>query len=168
MLLQDPNSLSNLDQDLPNFAQHDIPIHSLPAEWLWCETWYVPEIGSPVPRLLRSTIGTNLCLLLAQSFCRCGSESRPQAKTIDLCNNPKTKEPKLASARRIVAEWPNLNDEVNEFTRRALGWLEGNITDDELADTSYRVKLMPMVEGVIGQASDPSTNVEKIQDHDEL
>ncbi len=39
--MQDPNSLSNLDQDLPNFAQHDIPIHSLPAEWLWCETWYV-------------------------------------------------------------------------------------------------------------------------------
>ena len=44
--MQDPNSLSNLDQDLPNFAQHDIPIHSLPAEWLWCETWYV-EFVSP-------------------------------------------------------------------------------------------------------------------------
>lgn len=38
-LARDPNSLANLDQDLPNFAQHSVPIHSLPQEWLWCETW---------------------------------------------------------------------------------------------------------------------------------
>jgi UDP-glucose:glycoprotein glucosyltransferase len=35
----DPNSLANLDQDLPNDVQHSIPIFSLPQEWLWCETW---------------------------------------------------------------------------------------------------------------------------------
>ena len=29
-LSQDPNSLANLDQDLPNYAQHQVPIHSLP------------------------------------------------------------------------------------------------------------------------------------------
>lgn len=29
-LSKDPNSLSNLDQDLPNYAQHSVPIHSLP------------------------------------------------------------------------------------------------------------------------------------------
>ena len=39
-----------------------------------------------------------------------------QAKTIDLCNNPLTKEPKLQSARRIIAEWPFLNREAEEFT----------------------------------------------------
>ncbi len=38
-LSKDPNSLSNLDQDLPNYAQHVVPIFSLPEEWLWCETW---------------------------------------------------------------------------------------------------------------------------------
>ena len=38
-LAQDPNSLANLDQDLPNYAQHQVPIYSLPQEWLWCETW---------------------------------------------------------------------------------------------------------------------------------
>jgi len=38
-LSQDPNSLSNLDQDLPNNMVHQVPIHSLPQEWLWCETW---------------------------------------------------------------------------------------------------------------------------------
>ena len=29
-LSKDPNSLSNLDQDLPNYAQHSVPIFSLP------------------------------------------------------------------------------------------------------------------------------------------
>lgn len=32
-LSADPNSLANLDQDLPNYAQHQVPIFSLPQEW---------------------------------------------------------------------------------------------------------------------------------------
>lgn len=39
MLSYDPKSLANLDQDLPNNLQHEVPIYPLPAEWLWCETW---------------------------------------------------------------------------------------------------------------------------------
>lgn len=42
-LSADPNSLSNLDQDLPNNMQKWIKIHSLPQEWLWCETWCSKE-----------------------------------------------------------------------------------------------------------------------------
>ncbi len=38
-LTADPNNLSNLDQDLPNYTQHQIKIHSLPQDWLWCESW---------------------------------------------------------------------------------------------------------------------------------
>lgn len=38
-LSQDPNSLSNLDQDLPNNMIHQVSIKSLPQEWLWCQTW---------------------------------------------------------------------------------------------------------------------------------
>src|SRR6202035_4996590 len=38
-LSADPNSLSNLYQDLPNHMQPMIPIKSLPQDWLWCETW---------------------------------------------------------------------------------------------------------------------------------
>jgi UDP-glucose:glycoprotein glucosyltransferase len=38
-LSRDPGSLSNLDQDLPNYAQPQIPIFSLPQDWLWCESW---------------------------------------------------------------------------------------------------------------------------------
>lgn len=102
-LSQDPNSLSNLDQDLPNNMIHSVPIKSLPQEWLWCETW-------------------------------CSQESKTQAKTIDLvrfllkhlvtvfdslfnmqCNNPLTKEPKLQSAMRIVAEWTDYDREIKSL-----------------------------------------------------
>lgn len=80
-LSADPASLSNLDQDLPNHMQFQIPIHSLPQEWLWCETW-------------------------------CSDESLKQARTIDLCNNPLTKEPKLDRARRQVPEWTSYDEEI--------------------------------------------------------
>ncbi|CAL1385560.1 unnamed protein product [Linum trigynum] len=89
-LSKDPNSLSNLDQDLPNYAQHTVPIFSLPKEWLWCESW-------------------------------CGNATKSKAKTIDLCNNPMTKEPKLQGARRIVPEWVDLDSEARRFTAKILG-----------------------------------------------
>lgn len=34
-----PKSLANLDQDLPNDIQDEVPIFSLPSRWLWCCTW---------------------------------------------------------------------------------------------------------------------------------
>ncbi|XP_022762125.1 UDP-glucose:glycoprotein glucosyltransferase-like [Durio zibethinus] len=89
-LSKDPNSLANLDQDLPNYAQHTVPIVSLPQEWLWCESW-------------------------------CGNATKSRAKTIDLCNNPMTKEPKLQSARRIISEWTNLDFEARNFTAKIFG-----------------------------------------------
>ncbi|CAL8086360.1 unnamed protein product [Calicophoron daubneyi] len=86
-LSQDPNSLSNLDQDLPNNMIHQVPIKSLPQEWLWCETW-------------------------------CSDESLERAKTIDLCNNPLTKEPKLSAAMRIAPEWVKIDHELKELWQR--------------------------------------------------
>lgn len=86
-LSADPNSLANLDQDLPNHMQFQLPIHSLPQEWLWCETW-------------------------------CSDESQSQARTIDLCNNPETKEPKLDRARRQVPEWTEYDDEIAVLAKR--------------------------------------------------
>ncbi|KAM4694054.1 UDP-glucose:glycoprotein glucosyltransferase 1 isoform 2-T2 [Discoglossus pictus] len=88
-LSQDPNSLSNLDQDLPNNMIHQVPIKSLPQEWLWCETW-------------------------------CDETSKKRAKTIDLCNNPKTKEPKLEAAVRIVPEWQDYDQEIKNLYSRFL------------------------------------------------
>ncbi|KAK0139616.1 UDP-glucose:glycoprotein glucosyltransferase 1 [Merluccius polli] len=86
-LSQDPNSLSNLDQDLPNNMIHQVAIKSLPQEWLWCETW-------------------------------CDDASKRSAKTIDLCNNPKTKEPKLTAAARIVPEWIEYDNDIKRLLRR--------------------------------------------------
>ncbi|XP_053601537.1 UDP-glucose:glycoprotein glucosyltransferase isoform X2 [Plodia interpunctella] len=86
-LSQDPNSLSNLDQDLPNNMIHQVAIKSLPQEWLWCETW-------------------------------CDDNSKKYAKTIDLCNNPMTKEAKLSAAMRIVPEWKTYDDEVRALQAR--------------------------------------------------
>ncbi|CDK27513.1 unnamed protein product [Kuraishia capsulata CBS 1993] len=102
-LSADPNSLSNLDQDLPNNLQHIIKIHSLPQEWLWCETW-------------------------------CNDESLKKAKTIDLCNNPLTKEPKLDRARRQIPEWTEYDDAItNLLNQRLFGKDEqSENTHDEL------------------------------------
>ena len=64
-----------------------IPIHSLPQEWLWCESW-------------------------------CSESSKAEAKTIDLCNNPMYKEPKLAMAKRVISgplfkeDWTDLDEEI--------------------------------------------------------
>ncbi|KAG2424815.1 hypothetical protein HXX76_014236 [Chlamydomonas incerta] len=93
-LSKDPNSLANLDQDLPNYAQHNIKIFSLPQEWLWCESW-------------------------------CGNSTKHKAKTIDLCNNPKTKEPKLTAARRIIGPlWEELDGQQEAVTREVQARLE--------------------------------------------
>eukprot|EP01132_Coremiostelium_polycephalum_P009347 gene9347-11479_t len=86
-LSRDANSLANLDQDLPNYLQHYVKIHSLPQEWLWCETW-------------------------------CDQASKTKAKTIDLCNNPLTKTPKLENAIRIISEWTSLDNEAKELEKK--------------------------------------------------
>jgi len=82
-LSADPNSLANLDQDLPNNLQREVPIFSLPEDWLWCETW-------------------------------CSKDRLHRAKTIDLCQNPLTKEPKLSRARQIP-EWSTYDSEIANF-----------------------------------------------------
>lgn len=43
----------------------------------------------------------------------CDDESLKTAKTIDLCNNPLTKEPKLDRARRQIPEWTEYDNEIN-------------------------------------------------------
>ncbi|ODM98686.1 UDP-glucose:glycoprotein glucosyltransferase [Orchesella cincta] len=98
-LSQDPNSLSNLDQDLPNNMIYQVGIKSLPQEWLWCETW-------------------------------CNEESKSKAKTIDLCNNPQTKEPKLEAAQRIVPEWKDYDRELREFIVKVQTKTAGQTSED--------------------------------------
>ncbi|KAL7520848.1 hypothetical protein ACHAWX_005549 [Stephanocyclus meneghinianus] len=94
-LSADPNSLANLDQDLPNYAQHDVRIFSLPQKWLWCESW-------------------------------CSDETKAEAMTIDLCNNPLHKEAKISMAKRIISgelfeeSWEELDAEVERYYQEFL------------------------------------------------
>jgi len=55
----------------------------------------------------------------------CSDESLGVAKTIDLCNNPETKEPKLSRARRQVPEWTAYDDEIAGVLREARLVAEG-------------------------------------------
>ncbi len=72
-----------------------VPIFSLPQEWLWCESW-------------------------------CSLETKAESKTIDLCNHPATKEPKLDMAKRIISgdlfheSWVELDALVAEATESAV------------------------------------------------
>lgn len=86
-LSQDPNSLANLDQDLPNNMIHQVAVKTLPQDWLWCETW-------------------------------CDDASKKYAKTIDLCNNPMTKEAKLQAAVRILPEWVGYDEEMKALQQK--------------------------------------------------
>lgn len=140
-LSQDPHSLSNLDQDLPNNMIHQVTIKSLPQEWLWCETW-------------------------------CSDEEKEKAKTIDLCNNPKTKEPKLTSARRIVKEWQDYDDEIRfiyeEYQamiqkRRLNGssYIQETIVDNSIGDKSINLVDSP-------RSQDKDVTPEQQENHDEL
>ena len=107
-LSADPASLSNLDQDLPNHMQMVLPIHSLPQDWLWCETW-------------------------------CSDEALRDAKTIDLCNNPQTKEPKLDRARRQVPEWTVYDDEIAAVVKRhKVALAEGRPVAGDAADAGVQ------------------------------
>ncbi|KAJ1720831.1 killer toxin resistant protein [Coemansia erecta] len=47
----------------------------------------------------------------------CSDEALARAKTIDLCNNPMTKEPKLVRARRLLPEWEVYDKKVADFTK---------------------------------------------------
>ena len=103
-LSSDPNSLSNLDQDLPNNMQNKIKIHSLPQEWLWCETW-------------------------------CSDSEFSNAKTIDLCNNPLTKENKLDRAKRQIPEWTTYDNQIKRLMDRINDNENPKISTDALENT---------------------------------
>jgi len=142
-LSADPNSLANLDQDLPNNLQREVPIYSLHEDWLWCETW-------------------------------CSKDRLHRAKTIDLCQNPLTKEPKLARARAIP-EWEEYDTEISRFARKLAdgGLIQSNVVAVDvnvLANAGKSPVVDPKDEGAVTGTNEqkPLTSGLGTQERDEL
>ncbi|POW09259.1 hypothetical protein PSTT_06979 [Puccinia striiformis] len=57
----------------------------------------------------------------------CSDEGLKTAKTIDLCNNPLTHEPKLKRARRLIPEWDTYDQEVAALASR----IKKNLNEDD-------------------------------------
>ncbi|KAG9525567.1 hypothetical protein KCV07_g1087, partial [Aureobasidium melanogenum] len=135
-LSADPNSLSNLDQDLPNHMQHVLPIHSLPQEWLWCETW-------------------------------CSDQTLGVARTIDLCNNPQTKEPKLERARRQVPEWTIYDDEIAALAQRKVGQGKSPIAGGDASGAGIQAEMQEQ-DARAQKEENERREKQKQKGHDEL
>jgi len=78
----------------------------------------------------------------------CSDESFATAKTIDLCNNPMTKEPKLDRARRQVPEWVLYDNEVAALAKRVRndGGRVGHLADSGVAAAEKSKEHAPAVE----------------------
>ena len=84
----------------------------------------------------------------------CSDEALKTAKTIDLCNNPQTKEPKLKRARRQVPEWTVYDEEIAEVLRKAEGKggeVRGGVQEVMIEGAGTPASSTPQVEG--GEAS---------------
>ncbi|KAJ2856350.1 killer toxin resistant protein, partial [Coemansia erecta] len=96
--------------------------------------------------------------------------------TIDLCNNPMTKEPKLERARRLLPEWEVYDKRIANFTRTLAkrGRHEGaQIADAEavVIDKSSETDMPERADNANAAASDTSavaSDSEDGNDHDEL
>ncbi|KAG5438354.1 hypothetical protein PCANB_002842 [Pneumocystis canis] len=64
----------------------------------------------------------------------CSDESLKDAKTIDLCNNPMTKESKLKRARRQVQEWNEYDKTVTDLIKRILEQGKSNEINEHSLD----------------------------------
>lgn len=66
----------------------------------------------------------------------CADEGLERAKTIDLCNNPMTKEPKLDRARRQVPEWTVYDEEITDVLAKTKkgGLVGGKVVEGHTKD----------------------------------
>ena len=78
----------------------------------------------------------------------CGNSSKPNAKTIDLCNNPLTKEPKLNQATRVIGDrWTQLDQRRATIEEEESGPSHGGLAKKKLGKS--KSKLDDVVERVI-------------------
>ncbi|GAA5977891.1 hypothetical protein JCM11641_006101, partial [Rhodosporidiobolus odoratus] len=84
----------------------------------------------------------------------CSDEGLATAKTIDLCNNPLTKEEKLKRAKRLIPEWTAYDDEVSALARRIA---------EESSDAGAFVAKADELEQAVQQQKEREEHVEEIQ-----
>lgn len=90
---------------------------------LWSDKQSLANLDQDIPNLLQ-TKGAEI-FSLPQEWLWCGSwcsdDSMAKAKTIDLCNNPRTKESKIEYAKKTMPDWIKLDQEINsEFVKDEL------------------------------------------------
>lgn len=87
----------------------------------------------------------------------CSDEALASARTIDLCNNPETKEPKLSRARRQVPEWNMYDEEIAKIFRETKrgGEVRGGVQEE-----------MVQAEGKTSGENNNEQNI-KVQDGEE-
>lgn len=82
---------------------------------LWNDKTSLANLDQDIPNLLQ-TKGAEI-FSLPQEWLWCGSwcsdDSMSKAKTIDLCNNPRTKESKIEYAKKTMPDWTKLDKEIN-------------------------------------------------------
>ena len=124
---------------------HNVPIKSLPQDWLWCETWCSMETkpsAKTIDLVRAETINVHFDLILPLSLLPPFSLSSPSLlslfslfslsllfppslsllfpPSLSQCNNPMTKEPKLTSAVRIIEEWVDYDNEIKQLQQEAM------------------------------------------------
>ncbi|KAA1082857.1 hypothetical protein PGT21_016877 [Puccinia graminis f. sp. tritici] len=87
-----------------------------------------PNLGQDLPNNMQGILPI---FTLDQSWlwCEtwCSDEGLKTAKTIDLCNNPLTHEPKLKRARRLIPEWDAYDQEVAALAARIKKHNQGDL-----------------------------------------
>ncbi|KAI3931757.1 hypothetical protein MKW98_012167, partial [Papaver atlanticum] len=84
--------------------------------------------------------------LLNPTNCSRGQSEEARAKTIDLCNNPMRKDPKLQGAKRIVTEWPDLDLKACRFTAKITGEEIDDARETVTASTQAKSEASSIVE----------------------
>ena len=134
---------------------HQVPMKSLPQEWLWCETWCddASKAAAKTIDLVTICVKTHSCKLiltdgdfdtslpslLCQSSWKLGLYEQGLHALLIIsfqCNNPQTKEPKLVSAVRIVKEWPDYDNEIKRLQER-VAEKKSQTSNDEKSTGKY-------------------------------
>ena len=112
--------------DINAMSLLQVPIKSLPQDWLWCETWCSKET-------LKTAKSIDLC-------------NNPLTKVILRLEERfffikfVFQEPKLSAARRIVSEWTDYDEEMQRLGDQIAKDRDGGKAEDSTEDIADKSK----------------------------